>query len=99
MISCDGFNGGPGWGGPWLGGTFTPFAGRSGRFFRRGRFGFRRRLRTLLNFPLAVLTTGGVAPIFGILTSVNPGFITLAGGPGRVAYIPVNEISAISRVF
>lgn len=103
MHFCDGslgnFFGGSAFFNPLFEVPFDPFFGGFRGFFPRRRFGFRQRLRPLLNFPVSVLTTGGVAPVTGILTSVGRGFITLSGGPGGVSFIPIREISAISPVF
>lgn len=44
-----------------------------------------------------VLTEGDVAAVEGILTDINPTFITVVGA--QINYIPINQITIIARTF
>ena len=44
-----------------------------------------------------VLTEGDVAAVGGILTDINPTFITVVGA--QINYIPINKITIIARTF
>ncbi len=44
-----------------------------------------------------VLTEGDVAAVEGILTDINPSFITVVGH--QINYIPINQITIIARTF
>ncbi|MGI6514273.1 MAG: hypothetical protein GX052_00115 [Syntrophomonadaceae bacterium] len=44
-----------------------------------------------------VLTEGDVAAVEGILTDINPSFITVVGA--QINYIPINQITIIARTF
>ena len=69
----------------------APFYGGPARFYPRKspkNFGFRGQLRSLLHFPVAVLTTGGVAPIFGTLTRVQGNFVPWREHPLELATFP-----------
>jgi hypothetical protein len=44
-----------------------------------------------------VLTEGDVAAVEGILTDINPTFITVVGH--QINYIPINQITIIARTF
>lgn len=55
-------------------------------------------LLSLLNFNVSVLTEGDVAPVVGILVGVTPQFIIIAGGTTPVTYIPISQITLITRV-
>ncbi|NLU49453.1 MAG: hypothetical protein GXX09_03440 [Syntrophomonadaceae bacterium] len=55
-------------------------------------------LFSLLNFNVSVLTEGDVAPVVGILVGITPQFITIAGGTTPVTYIPISQITLITRV-
>lgn len=55
-------------------------------------------LFSLLNFNVSVLTEGDVAPVIGLLVGITPQFITIAGGTTPVTYIPISQITLITRV-
>ncbi|MGE5370473.1 MAG: hypothetical protein ACM3QZ_00655 [Solirubrobacterales bacterium] len=62
-----------------------------------GSEGFLGLLFSLQNFNVRVLTEGDTGFVEGIMTTVNSNFITICSGTA-VNYIPVNQISVISRV-
>lgn len=59
--------------------------------------GFWNLLLSLQNFNVAVLTEGDLGFVTGIMTDVNSNFITICSGTA-VNYIPINQITIISRV-
>ncbi len=63
-----------------------------------GRQSFIALLFSLLNFNVSVLTEGDVAPVVGLLVGITPQFITIAGGTTPVTYIPISQITLITRV-
>ncbi|MGE5545085.1 MAG: hypothetical protein ACM3UW_08960 [Bacillota bacterium] len=54
-------------------------------------------LFSLLQQRVRVLTEGDVAAVEGILTDINPTFITVVGA--QINYIPINQITIIARTF
>ncbi|NLU50242.1 MAG: DUF2642 domain-containing protein [Syntrophomonadaceae bacterium] len=79
-------------------GAFSPFAGLGTFGFAGFNQSFFSLLFSLLNFNVSVLTEGDVAPVVGLLVGVTPDFITIAGGTTPVSYIPINQITLITRV-
>lgn len=82
------------------GGHFQPGAGG---FFDGcgpgvGQQSFIGLLFSLLNFNVSVLTEGDIAPVVGLLVGITPQFITIAGGTTPVTYIPISQITLITRV-
>lgn len=78
-------------------GGFDGFFGGAGLGFGP-RQSFFALLFSLLNFNVSVLTEGDVAPVVGILVGITPQFITIAGGTTPVTYIPISQITLITRV-
>jgi hypothetical protein len=105
VLMSFGYSGGAGYGyGQECGFPFGGLGGSKGLGyggfcgFDGTRQSFFSLLFSLLNFNVSVLTEGDVAPVVGLLVGVTPQFITVAGGTTPVSYIPISQITLITRV-